>query len=65
MLRRVVWYKFIDALIALMMEAVSTSETSVSFYQTTLRYIPEDSHFHTRRHENLISHQECFVLHHS
>jgi hypothetical protein len=27
------------------MEAVSTSETSVNFYQTTRRNIPEDSHF--------------------
>jgi hypothetical protein len=31
------------ALIAMMMEAVSTSETSVSFYKTTRCYIPEDS----------------------
>jgi hypothetical protein len=31
-------------LIALMMEAASTSETSVSFYQTTWSNIPEDSH---------------------
>jgi hypothetical protein len=30
--------------IALMMEAVNTSETSVNFYQTTRRNIPEDSH---------------------
>jgi hypothetical protein len=30
-------------LIALMMEAVSASETSVNFYQTTWRKIPEDS----------------------
>jgi hypothetical protein len=37
MLRRVVTYK----LIALMIEAVSTSETSVSFYQNTRRNIPE------------------------
>jgi hypothetical protein len=37
---------------ALMMEAVSTSETSVSFCQTTLLNIPEDSHVHTRRREN-------------
>jgi hypothetical protein len=28
------------------MEAVSTSETSVNFYQTTRRYNPEDSHLH-------------------
>jgi hypothetical protein len=31
--------------IALMMEAVSTSETSVSFYETTWRNIAEDTHF--------------------
>jgi hypothetical protein len=37
-------------------EAASTSETSVNFYQTTRRYIPEDSHLHTRRRENLKSH---------
>jgi hypothetical protein len=30
--------------IALMMEAASTSETSVNFYQTTRRNNPEDSH---------------------
>jgi hypothetical protein len=30
--------------IALMMEAARTSETLVSFYQTTRRYNPEDSH---------------------
>jgi hypothetical protein len=41
--------------IALMM-AVSTSETSVKFYQTTWRNKPEDSHLHTRRRENLKSH---------
>jgi hypothetical protein len=29
--------------IALMMEAARTSETLVNFYQTTQRYIPEDS----------------------
>jgi hypothetical protein len=42
--------------IALMMEAVSSSEMLVSIYQTTRRNIPEDSHLHTRRHENLKSH---------
>jgi hypothetical protein len=30
--------------IALMMEAASSSETLVNFYQTTRRYNPEDSH---------------------
>jgi hypothetical protein len=29
---------------AVMMEAVSTSETSVNFYETTRHNIPEDSH---------------------
>jgi hypothetical protein len=33
-------------LISLMMEAANTSETSVNFYQTTRRSIPEDSHLH-------------------
>jgi hypothetical protein len=31
-------------MIALMMEAVTSSETSVTFYQTKRRNIPEDSH---------------------
>jgi hypothetical protein len=31
-------------IIALMMEAASTSETLVNFYQTTWRYNPKDSH---------------------
>jgi hypothetical protein len=30
--------------VAVMMEAAGTSETSVNFYQTTRRNIPEDSH---------------------
>jgi hypothetical protein len=38
------------------MEAASTSETSVNFYHTTQRNIPEDSHLHTRRRQNLKSH---------
>jgi hypothetical protein len=42
--------------IALMMEAASTFEMSVNFYQTTRRNIPDDSHLHTRRRENLKSH---------
>jgi hypothetical protein len=32
------------AAITLMMDAASTSETSVNFYKTTQSYIPEDSH---------------------
>jgi hypothetical protein len=38
------------------MEAVRTSETSANFYETTRPNIPEDSHFHTRRLENLQCH---------
>jgi hypothetical protein len=38
-----------------MMEAASISETSVSIYQTTRCNIPEESHVHTPRRENLIS----------
>jgi predicted lipoprotein with Yx(FWY)xxD motif len=37
-------------IIALVMKAVSTSETSVSIYQTTRRNIPEDSHLRTFYH---------------
>jgi hypothetical protein len=43
--------------VALVMEAVSSSETSFSCYLTTRRNIPEDSHIHTRRRENLKSEQ--------
>jgi hypothetical protein len=35
------------------MEAVSTSETSVNYYQTEWRNIPEDIHLQTSRRENL------------
>jgi hypothetical protein len=45
-----------------MTEAASTSETSVSFYQTTRCNIPEDSHLHTRRRENLKSHLVSVLL---
>lgn len=33
----------------------STSETSINFYQTTRRVIPEDSRLHSHRRENLKS----------
>jgi hypothetical protein len=36
-----------------MMEAASTSEKSVNFWQTSRRYNPEHSHLHTRSRENL------------
>jgi hypothetical protein len=38
-------------IIALMMEAVHTSETSVNFNVTTWCYIPEDSKLHTCHRE--------------
>jgi hypothetical protein len=41
-----------------MMEAVRTSETSVNFNETTQNYIPESCNHHTRRHENLKSHNK-------
>jgi hypothetical protein len=48
----------ISLTIALMMEAATTSETSVNFYQTTRRNNTEDCHLHTRRRENLKSRME-------
>jgi hypothetical protein len=49
--------RFGDAsIIARMTEAVRTSETSINFYETTRRNIPEGYHLHTRRRENLKSH---------
>jgi hypothetical protein len=41
------------ALIALMVKAVRTSETSVIFCDTTRPFIPEGCHLHTRHRENL------------
>jgi hypothetical protein len=41
--------------IALMMDAVSTSETPVNICEAARRNIPEGSHLHTRRKENLKS----------
>jgi hypothetical protein len=41
--------------IVLVVDAAKTTETLVSFYQTTRRYNPEDSHLRTHRRENLRS----------
>jgi hypothetical protein len=46
----------VPAAIALMMKAAGTSETSVNFYQTTQRNIPEDSHL---LHHFLVSCTSC------
>jgi hypothetical protein len=63
MLHRVVWQALTDvsqelaaSVIAMMMLAVSFSETSVNLCQSTRRNIPQDSHLHTRRSDDLKSH---------
>jgi hypothetical protein len=43
------------------MEVVRPFGTSINFYQTTRRNIPEDSHLHTP-HEKLKSHQKIIIL---
>jgi hypothetical protein len=43
-MKMTVWQEFTDVSEAL--EAASTSEKSVNFYQTTRRNSPEDSHPH-------------------
>jgi hypothetical protein len=65
MLRRVVWLKFADVSEVLSASVMrihrpddggsKASETLVNFYQTTRRNIPENSHLHNRRSENLKS----------
>jgi hypothetical protein len=40
-----------------MMQAASTSETSVNFYRSTRSNNPEDSHLYIRHRENLKSQQ--------
>jgi hypothetical protein len=52
----------VASIMALIMEAARTSETSVNFYQTTQRYNPEDSHLHTHRRENLKSYLVLFLV---
>jgi hypothetical protein len=54
------------SLVILMMEAASSSEMSVSFYQTTWHNISEDSHLHAHHCEilNLIfsCHWMCYLI---
>jgi hypothetical protein len=45
-------------LIALTMEAASTSKTSTRLRRSN----PEDSHLHTRRRENMKSHRKIWCL---
>jgi hypothetical protein len=49
-------------LMMLMVEAVTTTETSVNSYQSTRRYNPEDSHIHNYRSQNLKSYLNTTVL---
>jgi hypothetical protein len=42
-------------IIRAMMKAASTSETSVNFYQTARRNIPEDSHLHNNKFQWLMT----------
>jgi hypothetical protein len=53
-----------EQLVALMMEAISISETSVNIYQKTQRSLPEYSHLHTCSRQNLKSHptKSCFAV---
>jgi hypothetical protein len=55
-------YCIISAMIALMMEIVLTSETSLYYNDTTRRNISEGFHLHTRRRENLKSHKGRFAF---
>jgi hypothetical protein len=45
----------------MMMEAANTSETLVNCYQTSQGKNPEDSHLHSRRRENLKSHNQTII----
>jgi hypothetical protein len=51
----------LNNLIALMMEAAGTSETSVDIQLRTRQCIPEDSELHICRRENLKSHKDNLV----
>jgi hypothetical protein len=50
---RAAYCSIIVVTLPLVMEAVCTSETSVSFNETPRCYIPEYSQLHTRRRENV------------
>jgi hypothetical protein len=61
LLRRDVWWKLADvaevfAVFIIGAMRVSTPETSMNFYQTTLRNNPEDSRLRTRCREDLNPH---------
>jgi hypothetical protein len=47
---------------ALMMKVASTSETSVKFYQCAMRNDTQERHLHSRRLENLRSHNHNPII---
>jgi hypothetical protein len=47
-------------LVALMMAAVSISETSVNFYEPTWRNVPDGCRIHTGRSKELKCHLKAF-----
>jgi hypothetical protein len=51
-----------DLLITLMMQAVSTFETSFNLYETIRHNIPKGYHLHTRRRGNLNPHMYFYLL---
>jgi hypothetical protein len=54
--------RLVTSLIALMVKAARTYETSLGIQLRTRQYIPEDSELHTRRRENLKSHMKFYSL---
>lgn len=63
MLRRVVSYRFTDVSVTLtacnilIIELINTYGTSVNFYETARRSVPDDSRPHAHRRENLKSYR--------
>jgi hypothetical protein len=51
------WGAYSPRIVAMKMETVRTSETSVYFHETIQHDIPENYDLHARRHENLKSHK--------
>jgi hypothetical protein len=61
MLCRVVWYTFTDVSEVLTACTIRAMPL-VNVYQNTGNNIPEDSHLHTRRRQNLKSHHEGIIF---
>jgi hypothetical protein len=52
----------VSIITALMIEAISSSETSVNFYKTARGSIPGYGHLHTRRCENMKSREHGLLI---